>query len=264
VTVPADWLAPEWRIAGVGALMTTRAGGLSEGRYASMNVGTAVGDDPRAVAANRLRLAEATGAAPVFLRQVHGRRVVRLAADDAAAGAPVHEADAAVTSVPGVACIVQAADCLPVLLAAPGGSAVGIAHAGWRGLAAGVVEASVDAVCDAAACAPAELSAWLGACIGPDAFEVGADVLAAFAVDPEPRETSDVRHFRARSGGKWLADLAGLARDRLAAAGVWRVAGGQWCTVSDRERFFSYRRDGTTGRMAAAIWIHSRANDRRG
>jgi len=266
VTVPADWLAPEWRIAGVGALMTTRAGGVSAGPHASMNVGIAVGDDPRAVAANRRSLAEAVGAAPVFLRQMHGRRVVRLAAEDAAPDAPVHEADAAVTTVPGVACIVQAADCLPVLLAAPDGRAVGAAHAGWRGLAGGVVEAAVAAVCDAAACAPAELTAWLGACIGPDAFEVGADVLAAFAVDPQPGrgDASAARRFRARGGGKWLADLAGLARDRLAAAGVSRVAGGRWCTVAEPERFFSFRRDGTTGRMAAAIWIRSRRSDTRG
>jgi polyphenol oxidase len=266
VTVPAAWLAPEWRIAGVGALMTTRRGGVSSGPYAAMNVGIAVGDDPQAVATNRGRLAEATGAAPVFLRQVHGRRVARVAADDAAAGATVHEADAAVTTVPGVACIVQAADCLPVLLAAPDGRAVGAAHAGWRGLAAGVVEATVDAVCAAAGCAPADLSAWLGACIGPDAFEVGADVLAAFAVAPQPDsgDASAAHRFRAKGGGKWLADLAGLTLDRLAAAGVSRVDGGCWCTVSDPERFFSFRRDGTTGRMAAAIWINSRGDDTRG
>ncbi|HEY2190232.1 MAG TPA: peptidoglycan editing factor PgeF [Caldimonas sp.] len=239
--------------------MTTRAGGVSTGSCASMNVGVAVGDDPVHVTVNRLRLAEATRAAPVFLRQVHGARVVHVAGGDAVAGAPVHEADAAVTTVPGIACVVQAADCLPVLLAAPHGRAVGAAHAGWRGLAGGIVEAAVAAVSEAAGCAPAELSAWLGACIGPDAFEVGADVLAAFGVDPDEdaATTTAAQRFRARDGRKWLADLAGLARDRLAAAGVQRVDGGYWCTVTDRKRFFSYRRDGKTGRMAAAIWVAS-------
>nr|HET7859500.1 peptidoglycan editing factor PgeF [Caldimonas sp.] len=237
--------------------MTTRSGGVSRGRYEAMNVGVAVGDDADDVAANRRLLADATGASPVWLRQVHGTRVVRVAAADAAPDAPVHEGDGVVTTVPGVACVVQAADCLPVLLAAPGGRAVGAAHAGWRGLARGVVEAAVDAVAAAAGCAPVELAAWLGACIGPDAFEVGGDVLDAFAVarvDP----TLATPRFRAKGGGKWLADLGGLARDRLVRAGVREVSGGEWCTASDAARFFSYRRDGVTGRMAAAIWIAGR------
>jgi YfiH family protein len=256
VTLPTDWLAPAWRIGGVGALMTTRSGGVSRGPYASMNVGVAVADDRDDVAANRRLLAEATGALPVYLRQVHGRRVVRVSASDAAPQADVHEADAVVTTTPGIACVVQAADCLPVLLAAPNGRAVGAAHAGWRGLAGGVVEAAVEAVASAAGCAPGELAAWLGACIGPDAFEVGGDVLDAFDVPraAEGRATSTAR-FRAKGDGKWLADLGGLARDRLARAGVRDVSGGGWCTVGDEARFFSYRRDGTTGRMAAAIWI---------
>jgi YfiH family protein len=257
VTAHADWLAPDWRIAGAGAFMTTRAGGVSRGPYAAMNVGSAVGDAPASVAINRARLAEAMQARPVFLRQVHGARVVRVGVADAAAGAAVHEADAAVTTEPGVGCVVQAADCLPVLLAAPHGRAVGAAHAGWRGLAAGVVEAAVDAVRSAAGCAPQELSAWLGACIGADAFEVGADVLVAFGVDPE-RSSAGADRFVAKGGGKWRADLAGLARDRLVAAGVVQVGGGIWCTVSDPARFFSYRRDGATGRMAAAVWIAAR------
>jgi len=257
VTAAADWLMPAWRIAEVGALMTTRAGGVSGGRYATMNVGSAVGDDADDVAANRRLLATATGASPVYLRQVHGTRVVRVDAGDAAPDAPVREADAVVTTDPGVACVVQAADCLPVLLAAPDGRAVGAAHAGWRGLAGGVVEAAVDGVAAAAGCAPGELVAWLGACIGPDAFEVGGDVLDAFAVarDDDARSTP---RFRAKGRGKWLADLAGLARDRLVRAGVRDVSGGGWCTASDAARFFSYRRDGVTGRMAAAIWIAGR------
>jgi YfiH family protein len=255
VSISADWLAPDWRIAGVGALMTSRTGGLSRAPYASMNVGSAVGDDPGAVAANRRHLAATMGAAPVFMRQVHGARVIRLGADDAAAGALVQAADACVTTEPGVACVVQAADCLPVLLAAPAGRAVGAAHAGWRGLAGGVVEAAVAAVSAAAGCQPGEISAWLGACIGPSAFEVGADVLAAFGADPHSLSAAGGSRFVAHGGEKWLADLPRLTRDRLAAAGVRRVTGGNWCTVSERARFFSYRRDRVTGRMAAAIWI---------
>ena len=271
----AGWLAPAWRIAGVGALMTTRAGGLSTGRYASMNLGSAVGDDPIAVAANRARFAAALGAAPVYLRQVHGTRVVRIGGADALPGAPVHEADAAVTTEAGIACVVQAADCLPVLLVAPEGRAVGAAHAGWRGLAAGVVAHAVQAVCVAADCRPAELVAWLGACIGPDAFEVGADVRLAFGAgaDAHTKESAGerarergpdrdldlrlaaTRRFRPHGSAKWLADLPGLAHDRLRAAGVDRIEGGIWCTVSDPSRFFSFRRDGVTGRMAAAVWI---------
>jgi YfiH family protein len=249
---PAGWLAPPWRIDGVGALMSTRAGGRSAGPYASMNVGDAVGDEPGAVVANRRILAEAIGAQPVFLRQVHGNRVVSLGRHDAEAGASVHEADACVTVEPGVACVVQAADCLPVLLAACSGRAVAAAHAGWRGLAAGVVEGAVESLCGAASCAPEEVVAWLGACIGPRSFEVGADVLAAFAVSPH--ENAGER-FRPLRPGKWLANLPLLARDRLAAAGVRGVGGADACTVADASRFFSFRRDGVTGRMAAAVWI---------
>jgi YfiH family protein len=250
----ADWLAPDWRVPGVGALMTTRSGGVSRAPYATMNVGAAVGDDAGAVSANRALLGEATGAAPVFLRQVHGTRVVRVGGADAVPGAPIHEADAVVTSEAGVACVVQAADCLPVLLAAPDGRAVAAAHAGWRGLSAGVVEAALDALCRVGRCAPGDVVAWLGACIGPDAFEVGEDVLIAFGAGPG-HEGARAGRFRAQGGTKWHADLSGLARDRLAAAGVVRISGGAWCTVTDASRFFSYRRDGVTGRMAAAVWI---------
>lgn len=251
----ADWLAPDWRIAGVGALMTTRAGGRSAGRFASMNVRDGLGDDAVAVRSNRALLAEAMGVRPVYLHQVHGTRVVRIGADDARSDAPIHEADASVTAEPGVACVVQVADCLPVLVAARNGRAVGAAHAGWRGLAAGVVEATVREVCEAAACAPVDLVAWLGACIGPRAFEVGAEVLQAFAVSPTAGPgPGDLERFRPGRAGKWFADLPLLARDRLAAAGVSSVDGGRWCTVGDASRFFSFRRDGVTGRMAAAVW----------
>jgi YfiH family protein len=252
VSIAAAWLVPDWHRADVGALMTTRAGGRSAGPYASMNVGTAVGDEPAAVSANRALLAAAMAAAPVFLRQLHGTRVVRIGRNDADEGGATHEADASVTTEPGVACVVQAADCLPVLMAAPDGRAVAAAHAGWRGLSAGVLEATVESVCSAAGCLPGELSAWLGACIGPRAFEVGADVLQAFGEDPH---RTDPTRFRPGRAGKWLANLPLLARDRLAAAGVRQVGGGDRCTVEEASAFFSYRRDGVTGRMAAAVWI---------
>ncbi|HEX6016804.1 MAG TPA: peptidoglycan editing factor PgeF, partial [Burkholderiaceae bacterium] len=231
-----------------------RAGGVSAPPWDSLNLGLGSGDVPDAVRTNRERFAAAIGATPVFLRQVHGDRVVRIDASMAAAEPEV--ADASWTCEPGVACAVLVSDCLPVLLAAPQGRAVGAAHAGWRGLAAGVVERCVEAVSAAAACEPGELAAWLGPCIGPDAFEVGADVLRAFGVEPEPKEHRRFRYApRSPADPRWHADLSGLARDRLAALGVRRVSGGTWCTVRDRSRFFSYRRDGVTGRMAAAVWI---------
>jgi len=251
-----DWLRPDWLAdpgwSMVGALMTTRAGGHSAKPWDRMNLGVAVGDDPGTVADNRRAFAQAMAASPVFLRQVHGTRVLRLTAAHALPDAPVEAADACFTTEPGVACVVQVADCLPVLMAAPQGRAVGAAHAGWRGLASGVLEAAVRSVCEAAACAPDELRCWLGPCIGPSKFEVGADVLAAFGAGPP---TGDGLRFRPGKPGKWLANLPLLARDRLQALGVADISGGDWCTVSDASRFFSFRRDGVTGRMAAAIWI---------
>ena len=233
--------------------MSTRAGGVSAAPWASLNLGTAVGDDPSAVDENRVRLAAAAGAAPVWLRQVHGARVLRVGAADLRREPPL--ADACWTDEPGVACAVQVADCLPVLFAALNGRAVGAAHAGWRGLAAGVVEAALAAVSEAAGCAPTEIATWLGPCIGPRQFEVGAEVLAAFGAAPD---TTDRLRFvpRARADGspRWLANLPQLARDRLQAAGVRRIGGGGWCTVEQASDFFSFRRDGVTGRMAAMVW----------
>ena len=248
--VRAGGLTPDWPAGSrVGALMSTRAGGVSQGRWQSLNLGVAVGDDPAAVAENRRRFEAALGVPAVYLRQVHGARVVRLTCADA--GRTLADAaDAAITTDPTVACTVQVADCLPVLFAAPEGRGVAAAHAGWRGLAAGVLEATVAALCDAAACAPAELAAWLGPCIGPRRFEVGADVVDAFA----PHPSRFVARPRADGSPRWLADLPGLARDRLATLGVARVSGGAWCSVEDASRFFSFRRDGVTGRMVAAVW----------
>lgn len=248
-------IRPDWPARGAGALMSTRAGGVSTGPFSALNLGVAVGDDPACVARNRALFAEAIGAVPVFMRQVHGTRVLRLGPAHVLPGAPLEDADAAVTTEPGIACTVQVADCLPVLFAAPDGRAVGAAHAGWRGLCGGVLEATLAEVCQAAQCDPSDVDTWLGPCIGPQRFEVGADVLDAFGAAERPDVASC---FAPRPQGKWMADLPALARLRLSAAGVARVAGGQWCTVSDASRFFSFRRDGVTGRLAAAVWVEGR------
>jgi polyphenol oxidase len=251
----AGMLWPQWEAAPrVGAVMSTRTGGVSQAPWDSLNLGTAVGDDPAAVAENRRRFMALTGAEPAWLRQVHGSCVLP-AHEVAGAGEPP-QADASWTDRPGVACLVQVADCMPVLLAAPGGRAVAAAHAGWRGLAGGVVEAALGALCTAARCEPPQVSVWLGPCIGPQRFEVGADVLQAFGEAPD---NADPQHFvgstASQGAPRWLANLPQLARARLARAGVRYISGGNWCTVEQRSRFFSYRRDGVTGRLAAAIWI---------
>lgn len=252
----ADWLLPGWHAPGIGALMTTRHGGVSQGPFQSLNLRDGLGDDPVAVDRNKALLCAAISAQPVFLNQVHGAQVVRLFEPDGAPGAPARTADASVTTEPGLACTVQVADCLPVLFTAPNARAVGAAHAGWRGLALGVLEATLESVCELADCAPAEVTVWLGACIGPRQFEVGADVLEAFGASTAGGDTTlFVRH----TPGKWLANLPQLARARLRAVGVHDISGGAWCTVEESSRFFSFRRDRVTGRMAAAIWIERRS-----
>lgn len=258
--VNADWLRPQWPApAHVHALCSTRAGGLSLAPYGSLNLGDHVGDDPRAVAGNRAILQQAMAAQPVFLSQVHGAHTVRLS------GQTAHgtQADGCVTDQAGVACTVMVADCLALLLTNEQGSWVAAAHAGWRGLAGqggqGVIEAVVAGVRavgrELAATETSRIMAWLGPCIGPEAFEVGDEVRSAFmAHDPGAGLM-----FRPQAGGKWLADLQGLARQRLAALGVRQIYGNDgsrpWCTVSNPSRFFSYRRDGVSGRMAACIWL---------
>jgi YfiH family protein len=241
-----DWSAP------VGAWCSTREGGVSTGPHASLNLGTAVGDDPAAVAENRRRFAaQLDGARPVWLQQVHGDRVVR--ADAVAPGEAPPQADASWTDQPGVACVVQVADCLPVLFATTDGRAVAAAHAGWRGLAGGVLDATVEALCVGTGARPADVQAWLGPCIGAEAFEVGAEVREAFAAD------AALLRYAPRADGdpRWRADLVGLARARLRRLGLSVVTGGGWCTVGDASRFFSYRRDGVTGRFAAAVWLRA-------
>lgn len=246
-----DALRPAFAAPRVRALMTTRRGGVSLGGHASLNLRRGLGDDDAAVEQNLARLHAEIGLRPAWLRQVHGTRVVRLPL----AGDASDEADACLTTEPGVVCAVQVADCLPVLFATRDGGAVGAAHAGWRGLSAGVLETTVGALCEAAGCEPDGIEAWLGPCIGPRHFEVGGDVLAGFGLDAARRHP----RFTPTPQGRWLADLAGLARDRLEARGLRRVEGGAWCTVEDGSRFFSFRRDtrehGACGRMAACIWI---------
>lgn len=248
------WLEPKWKLPGVGALMTTRQGGVSAGPYASMNLGVSVGDDPRSVRLNRERFAQAIGATPVWLKQVHSAQVVDL--DKVSSAAEPIEADASISTRPGVACVVGVADCLPVLFAAPGARGVAAAHAGWRGLSGGVLENTVAALCHATQCAPQDLHAWMGACIGPSAFEVGPDVLQAFGADlsqPDPQRFCP--QTSADGAVRWLANLPLLARDRLRAVGVGQVSGNDACTFCDAARFFSFRRDRITGRMAAAVWL---------
>jgi YfiH family protein len=239
-----ECLVPDWPVpAGVRAIMTTRRGGVSAGPYASFNLATHVGDDERAVAANRHRLRHAMGlpSEPAWLEQVHGTAVAVLGREHAA------PADAAVAFSRGQVCAVLVADCLPVFLAGSAGDRVGIAHAGWRGLAGGVIEATVAAL----DCEPGSLVAWLGPSIGPDAFEVGSEVREAFL----GRDAQAAGAFRAGRAGRYLADLPALARRRLAALGVRDVRGGGICTHADPGRFYSYRRDGVTGRMAALAWL---------
>lgn len=265
-----DWLIPDWKISGVGALMTTRQGGVSAAPFDSLNLRDGIGDDPAHVKRNQTVLADAIGATPVFVNQVHGKHVVQLTHADALPGAAIHTGDASFTTEPGIACTVQVADCMPVLFAAPQGRAVGAAHAGWRGLALGVLEATLASVCQAGQCAPADVQVWLGASIGPRRFEVGEDVLAAFVatsgvessgpadLTEAPRRVAVARGFLPLAPGKWLANLPHLATSRLRAAGVHSISGGTWCTVENPSRFFSFRRDRVTGRMVAAIWKVSR------
>lgn len=234
-----DWPAP----ANVKALQTTRQGGISAAPYDTFNLGQHVGDDPVRVNRNRHLLAPFMPSEPVWLEQVHGTVVAN--ADAAACRV---QADACIARHKGSVCVVMTADCLPVLLCDEDGTTVGAVHAGWKGLAAGVIEATVKEM----GVAPHKLLAWLGPAIGPEAFEVGEDVRAAFmAHDAKAAEA-----FRAHSTqGKYHADIYLLARQRLNALGITRVFGGNHCTYHQKDRFFSYRRDGVTGRMGTFIWL---------
>lgn len=244
--IRAEWPAsPRVR-----TLITTRVGGCSQPPYDSLNLGTHVGDLPADVAANRARLHPYLPAEPVWLSQVHGTHCLDL---DALAAeprpGPTPEADAALTRRGGAVCAIMTADCLPVLFCDAGGRVVAAAHAGWRGLLDGVLEATVRAM----AVAPDDILAWLGPAIGPAAFEVGDDVRAAFVA--RDASASAAFHPHLAAAGKWWCDIEALARQRLIACGVTRIHGGGLCTASDPARFYSYRRDGVTGRMASLIWL---------
>ncbi len=238
-----QWIVPEWEApAAVRALVTTRHGGVSLPPYDAMNLGGHVGDAEAAVAQNRAILRALLPAEPKWLKQVHATAVAEA---DAATGEA--EADASVARCKGTVCAVMVADCLPLLLCDRAGTVVAAAHAGWRGLAAGVIERTVRAM----GVEPGSLMVYLGPAIGPGAFEVGDEVRQAFT--DFDREAAAA--FAPAAPGKWLADIYLLARQRLARLGVERVSGGGFCTYTEKERFFSYRRDRATGRMAALIWL---------
>ncbi len=239
-----DWPAPP----NVKAFFTTRAGGVSTGVHASLNLGAHVGDVPLHVAENRRRVRELLPAAPVWLNQTHGVNVI-FADTVGVSIAPPLEADASVSETKNIVCAVMVADCLPVLFCVDDSSRVGAAHAGWRGLHSGVLERTVNAM----GADPAKVLAWMGPAIGANAFEVGGDVFDAYT--SASHEDADAFRPIAERPDKYLADIYALARLRLQRAGVTKIFGGNFCTVNEKARFFSYRRDGQTGRMAALIWL---------
>jgi polyphenol oxidase len=250
------WIVPEWPCpANVRAICTTRAGGVSLGAYESLNLGDHVGDEPQAVATNRKIFSASISARPVLLDQVHGRDVTHLTP-----GMPdAMRADGCIADTPGLACTIMVADCLPILFSTDDGSAVAAAHAGWRGLAGtgggGIVEALWQQLQRDHGARAQDTLVWLGPCIGPAAFEVGDEVKAAFVA----QAAGAAAMFKPHAPGKWLADLQGLARQRLGALGIARIygndGGSEWCTVGNPSRFFSHRRDRISGRFAAGIWL---------
>lgn len=247
MTQRPEWLIPDWPAPPrVRALSTFRYGGASRDRYASLNLGGHVEDAAPAVAENRRTLSEAAGlpAEPHWLTQVHGTEVLDL---DSVINQGPSCADAAVSGLPGTVCAILTADCLPLLLAAGSSARVGAAHAGWRGLAAGVIEAAVRAM----ATPPSDLLAWLGPAIGPKHFEIGAEVREALLCADPGADAA----MQPNARGRFMADLFALARRRLARAGVERVYGGGECTYSRADKYFSHRRDGRTGRQATLIWM---------
>ncbi|MDB6086557.1 MAG: hypothetical protein JWN43_4438 [Gammaproteobacteria bacterium] len=244
------WLTPEWPApASVHALSTLRVGGVSQPPYATLNLGDHVGDTAAAVTENRRSLRAAAGlpAEPAWLVQVHGNCV-----RDLDSSAPSGPADAAVTRQPGRICAILTADCLPVLLAAESGGGVGAVHAGWRGLAAGVIEATVNALGGS----PGGLLAWLGPAIGRGHFEIGAEVREELLGGDPGAESA----FELNQRGRYMADLYALARRRLARVGIERIYGGGACTYTESDKYFSHRRDGVTGRQATLIWLERGAH----
>ena len=243
-----DFIIPNWPVpANVVALQTTRLGGVSGAPYASLNLGAHVNDDPIAVAKNRQLLSPYLPNEPVWVNQVHGIEVI-----DAAQSACLQNADASFTTKPNVVCVTMTADCLPVLLCDKAGTVVAAVHAGWRGLCDGVIEAAVNKL----PVEHSEILAWLGPAIGPNAFEVGSEVMAQFIA----KDAQAASAFQT-NGNKWLGDIYQIARQRLNYLGVTQIYGGSvnedFCTYTDATRFYSFRRDDVTGRMASLIWLES-------
>ena len=251
----SSFIMPNWPApANVKALQTTRIGGISHVPYTSLNLGAHVGDNPVVVAHNRLLLSAYLPSEPVWLNQIHGIKAI-----DAATICCVQDADAAYTNKANVVCVTMTADCLPILLCDEAGTAVAAIHAGWKGLLDGVIENTINTMQITSRTATNQalksqyLMAWLGPAIGPQAFEVGSEVRAAFiAVD-----ANATCAFKALGPKKWLCDLYKLARQRLNTIGVTQIYGGNLCTYTDKKRFYSYRRDQLTGRMASLIWLSS-------
>ncbi|AEF53749.1 peptidoglycan editing factor PgeF [Marinomonas posidonica] len=242
----ASYISPNWPAPpSVKGFVSTRLGGVSQSPFNTLNLGAHVGDEPQAVVTNRGRFAQQINMpeSVVWLNQVHGTQVIALPTNE-----QIDAADAAYSNSIGQVCAVLTADCLPVFFCDSKGHQVAVAHAGWRGLCAGILESTLAKFDD-----PEQVMAWLGPAIGPSAFEVGQEVYEAFCL----KETSAHVAFKPSAEGKWLADLYTLARQRLKAVGVEHVYGGDYCTYTDEERFFSYRRDGQTGRMASVVWIEA-------
>ena len=251
----SDLIMPNWPApANVKALQTTRVGGISLAPYNSLNLGSHVKDNPMHVAQNRQMLSDYLPSEPVWLNQTHGIQVI-----DAANTSCVPDADASFSTKKKVVCVIMTADCLPVLLCDKAGSIVVAVHAGWRGLCDGALEASINAACRAAQIMPADLMAWLGPAIGPNAFEVGAEVRAQFIAQDGQAEAAFKPHGENQKQDKWFCSIYQIASQRLNNCGVSQIYGGgidaDFCTYTQKEQFFSYRRDGVTGRMATLIWL---------
>ena len=243
------WIVPDWPAPpNVRTLITTRAGGVSRGAYAGLNLGLRSGDDVESVARNRAMLRQRLPAEPLWLHQVHGTTVVE---PNNAEASP--HADAALTRRPGKVCVALTADCLPLLICDADGTTVAAVHAGWRGLCSGVIEKTLRAMDRP----PQGLLVYLGPAIGPKVYEVGAEVRAAFVAADQPGTPESEAAFSPGRPSKFYADLYSLARMRLARNGVTRVYGGDYCTYTERDRFFSFRRDGATGCMASLIWMEA-------
>lgn len=255
MTTLNKWIDPVWAAPQpIKALCTTRVGGISKPPFDKLNLGLNAGDDPVAVLSNRSALNGVVPTEPIWLRQIHGATVSTPATRKSSEPGP-HEADASVSNVPNEVLAILTADCMPVLFASRAGHVVGAAHAGWRGLSGGVLENTVQEMCALSpGLTPQDISVWMGPAIGPTAFEVGDDVMQAFAGQGQSILSEAFKPIVGRPG-KYLANLYLLAQDRLNALGVTQVDGGGFCTFSDSKNFFSYRRDGVTGRFASLIWI---------